>query len=69
MEQVWRLDEDGNFDAPVLDSRGVWVSHDVIAYVQFFAGREENADGAPSIKTNANAMALSTESRFPGDGR
>jgi hypothetical protein len=36
LEQAWRLDELGNFADPVVDTRGVWIAHDVMAYVLLF---------------------------------
>ncbi len=35
LERQWQLDGDGNFHIPIPDSRGVWVSQDVIAYIEF----------------------------------
>jgi len=35
LEEAWLLDDDGKFDQPVPGSRGVWIAHDVMAYVDF----------------------------------
>jgi hypothetical protein len=35
LQEAWRLDDEGNFVDPLLDSRGVWIAHDVLAYVEF----------------------------------
>ena len=43
-EQVWRLDEAGTFAGPIAGSEGVWIAHDVIAYIEFL-GRPEETDG------------------------
>jgi hypothetical protein len=46
LEETWQLDEAGNFVGPVIDSQGVWVAHDVIAYVTFFNNWEEQSGTA-----------------------
>lgn len=44
LQSAWRVDADGNFGDPIPDTRGVWVGHDVIAYVHFL-NRWEEPDG------------------------
>ncbi len=53
LQEAWRLDEEGNFVDAVLDSRGVWVAHDVMAYVDFL-DRGEESDGEESGETSAD---------------
>jgi hypothetical protein len=50
LEQAWRLDESGNFADPVVDTRGVWIAHDVMAYVLLFDRWE-----GPDVQHNAEA--------------
>lgn len=49
LEEGWQLDEDGNFHRAILDSQGIWIAHDVMAYVEFL-NREEAPNGEPSQK-------------------
>jgi hypothetical protein len=41
LEEAWQLDENGNFVQPFADTIGVWIAHDVMAYVQVFEGEDE----------------------------
>ena len=36
----WLVDEHGNFTRPIVDSLGVWIAHDVMAYAHFLEGSE-----------------------------
>lgn len=45
LQEAWRLDEEGNFVDAILDSRGVWIAHDVLVYVEFL--KEESDAGEP----------------------
>lgn len=36
LDQVYNLDEEGNFLGAVLDSAGVWIKHDEISHVMFY---------------------------------
>lgn len=38
VEQVWLLDDEGNFIQPLPTTRGAWISQEIIAYIEFFAG-------------------------------
>lgn len=40
LEQAWQMDEDGNFRQAIPDSHGLWVAHDVMAYVYFLEGAD-----------------------------
>ena len=40
MEEAWILDIEGNFLEPIPTSQGVWISHDVMAYVHFLEGSD-----------------------------
>lgn len=42
IEQVWLLDDEGNFLQPLPTTRGAWVSQESIAYIEFFEGREDS---------------------------
>ena len=42
LEQGWQLYDDGDFAQPIVDSQGVWVSKDVMAYVEFLNREGEN---------------------------
>jgi hypothetical protein len=48
IEQVWQLDEKGDFVKPLLDNWGAWISHDMISHIEFFA--EENATDEHNTK-------------------
>lgn len=51
LETQWQLDGDGNFHLPISDSRGVWVSADVISYVEFLNKEEaENVEASGDTK-------------------
>lgn len=41
LEEAWLLDENGRFDRTVPASRGVWIAHNVMAYVDFLNLEEE----------------------------
>ncbi|MDQ3692244.1 MAG: DUF6338 family protein [Chloroflexota bacterium] len=47
LQEAWLVDAHGNFVKPVVDSLGVWVAHDVMAYAHFLEGSE-----APHAKPN-----------------
>lgn len=40
LQEAWVVDEHGNFVTPIVDSLGVWVAHDVMAYAHFLEGSE-----------------------------
>ncbi len=40
LQEAWLVDEHGNFVRPIVDSLGVWVAHDVMAYAHFLEGSE-----------------------------
>ncbi len=40
LEQAWQLDDNGTFLKRIEDSRGLWVAHDVMAYVYFLEGAD-----------------------------
>lgn len=40
LERAWQLDDDGIFRQPIADSHGLWVAHDVMAYVHFLEGAD-----------------------------
>lgn len=44
LEEAWWLDKEGEFDEKVLDTQGVWISADVMAYVHFLE-RPDNDSG------------------------
>lgn len=41
LEQAWQLDDNGTFLQPIADTRGLWIAHDVMAYVHFLQGTEK----------------------------
>ncbi len=45
IQQVWQLDENGDFVRPLLDNWGAWISHDTISHIEFF--NEENGVDEP----------------------
>ncbi len=45
VEEVWQLDEDGNFIQPLPTTRGVWISQDAVSYIEFFAGLQVGIAG------------------------
>lgn len=44
IEQVWILDEAGNFIQPIPTNRGAWIAHDIISYIEFLEGETEDAN-------------------------
>jgi hypothetical protein len=40
LQEAWLVDEHGNFLRPIVDSLGVWIAHDVMAYAHFLEGSE-----------------------------
>lgn len=43
LEEAWQFDEDGNLRQAVPNSRGLWISHEVVSHVQFFEGLDDQA--------------------------
>lgn len=41
LEETWLLNENNDFLEPVNDSRGLWIAHDVMAFVEFLDREEE----------------------------
>lgn len=41
IEQVWQLNEDGNFVRPVYNTRGSWISKQAMDYIEFFVGEDK----------------------------
>lgn len=48
LQQAWQIDAAGTITVPVVDTDGVWVSHDVIAYIEFFDRKEQRDGPAPN---------------------
>jgi hypothetical protein len=70
LEEAWQLDEDGTFRRVIPDTLGVWVSHDVIAYVHFLRGRENEHDSRLRRAANREATHPETghgQARRPAD--
>lgn len=44
LQEAWQIDGDGTFIGALLDSRGVWIAHDAMVYVEFL-DRREDTDG------------------------
>lgn len=44
LQTAWQLDDKGNYLEPLPTSQGVWISHDVMAFVHFFEGADEAHD-------------------------
>lgn len=61
LQEAWLVDEHGNFVKPIVDSLGVWVAHDVMAYAHFLEGSE-----APYA--NPTAAAAPASPRAPASG-
>jgi len=40
LEEAWQLDEEGGFVQVLPGTRGVWVSHDAMAYAYFYEGED-----------------------------
>lgn len=61
---MWLLDAAGDFDDhPLTENRGVWVSHEVMAYVEFFDRWEENDEtngdkNAPLVEADPGSSTI-----------
>jgi hypothetical protein len=66
LEEAWQLDEDGNFVQAIADSRGIWIAHDVMAYVHLLE-REEEPDATQRYE--ARTEQASGEARHRQEGR
>jgi hypothetical protein len=54
LEESWLLTELGDFDKIVVNTQGVWISHDVISHIEFLEGSDEprdQTDDGPSDPT------------------
>lgn len=58
LQEAWLVDADGNFVTPVVDSLGVWVAHDVMAYAHFLEGAEEPHAKRAAPNDPANDRAI-----------
>jgi hypothetical protein len=69
LEQCWQLDEEGNFHQPYADSQGVWVSHDVMGYVEFLNWEEatNGTEGADNSSTAERREVVGARSGQEGD--
>jgi hypothetical protein len=65
LEQAWYLDDDGNFEQAVMDGHGVWIPHDVMAYV-YFLERWEEPNGTQQLKAGDEGVADSPRHREVG---
>jgi hypothetical protein len=50
LEELWQLEEDGNFEQPLPGSRGVWIAREAIGYLAFLEGEDTPYDEEDRIE-------------------
>ena len=41
LEQVWKVNENGEFQDMIENTNGLWICKDNFSYIEFFQGKEE----------------------------
>lgn len=44
LEELWQLDDKGAFVAPLPETQGVWIAHDVMEYVELYVPTTKESD-------------------------
>lgn len=58
LQELWLLDDNGEFLTPVPTSRGVWIARDSAEYIEFLSGEDDGygttPDPSPSVEAKAS---------------